>query len=220
MLRPADSCSLVQAANATVDSSRHAGSTRRCRFERITPERSASRRFGTSIAARFGLGFLWEWAKIFSISVVLFFVLRTFLVEAFKIPSGSMERTLLVGDFLLVNKLVYGAEVPFTQQAAARIARSAARRRDRLRVAEDPHEELREAARRRRPATRWRCATASCIRNGVASARALRRRIPTPDIDPCRRMFPVAARLPRARPAKRAVGIPSIAKQLGSVGRP
>ena len=61
-----------------------------------------------------------EWTKIFSISVVLFFVIRTFLVEAFKIPSGSMERTLLVGDFLLVNKLVYGAEVPFTQQAAAR----------------------------------------------------------------------------------------------------
>jgi len=60
------------------------------------------------------LAFLWEWTKIFQISVLLFLVVRTFFVEAFKIPSGSMERTLLVGDFLLVNKLVYGAEVPFT----------------------------------------------------------------------------------------------------------
>jgi signal peptidase I len=62
----------------------------------------------------FGLGFLWEWTKIFWISVLLFLVLRTFIVEAFKIPSGSMERTLLIGDFLLVNKMAYGAEVPFT----------------------------------------------------------------------------------------------------------
>src|SRR5215470_12275788 len=62
------------------------------------------------------LSFLWEWAKIFVVSVLLFFVLHTFFVEAFKIPSGSMERTLLVGDFLLVNKLAYGAEVPFTHR--------------------------------------------------------------------------------------------------------
>ena len=61
-----------------------------------------------------GLGVLWEWAKSFQIAVVLFLVIKTFFVEAFKIPSGSMEGTLLVGDFLLVNKMVYGAEVPFT----------------------------------------------------------------------------------------------------------
>lgn len=58
-------------------------------------------------------GLLWDSAKSFAIAIVLFLVVRAFLVEAFKIPSGSMERTLLVGDFLLVNKLVYGAEVPF-----------------------------------------------------------------------------------------------------------
>ena len=59
---------------------------------------------------------LWEWTKSMTTALLLFFVVRSFLVEAFKIPSGSMERTLLVGDFLLVNKLVYGAEVPFTHR--------------------------------------------------------------------------------------------------------
>lgn len=57
-----------------------------------------------------------EWMKSFIIAVFLFLVVKTFLVEAFKIPTGSMERTLLVGDFLLVNKAVYGAEVPFTTE--------------------------------------------------------------------------------------------------------
>ena len=47
-------------------------------------------------------------------AVMIFLVIRTFLVEAYHIPSGSMEPTLLVGDFLFVNKAVYGAHVPFT----------------------------------------------------------------------------------------------------------
>lgn len=57
---------------------------------------------------------LWEWVKSISVAILLFLVIRTFAVEAFKIPTGSMETTLLVGDFLLVNKAVYGAQVPFT----------------------------------------------------------------------------------------------------------
>src|SRR3954466_2814120 len=86
-----------------------------------TPARAitAEQRVGALRSVNRGAGplsFLWEWAKILAVSVLLFFFLRTFFVEAFKIPSGSMERTLLVGDFLLVNKLAYGAEVPFTHR--------------------------------------------------------------------------------------------------------
>jgi len=65
-------------------------------------------------AARRLVSGVFEWAKSLSLALLLFLVVRSFLVEAFKIPSASMEGTLLVGDFLLVNKLVYGAEVPFT----------------------------------------------------------------------------------------------------------
>jgi signal peptidase I len=65
-------------------------------------------------APRVRLEWLWDWARIILIAFVLFLGLRAFFVEAYKIPSGSMEQTLLIGDFLLVNKLVYGAEVPFT----------------------------------------------------------------------------------------------------------
>lgn len=59
---------------------------------------------------------MWEWTKAISTAILLFLAVRTFLVEAFKIPTGSMEGTLLVGDFLLVNKAVYGAEVPLTHR--------------------------------------------------------------------------------------------------------
>jgi signal peptidase I len=57
---------------------------------------------------------LWDWIKSIGVALVIWFLLRTFLVEAFRIPSGSMENTLLVQDFLFVNKALYGAEVPLT----------------------------------------------------------------------------------------------------------
>jgi signal peptidase I len=64
----------------------------------------------------------WEWTKSFIIAFGLFLIIRTFLVEAFRIPTGSMESTLLVGDFLLVNKAVYGARVPFARARTPAVA--------------------------------------------------------------------------------------------------
>ena len=48
-----------------------------------------------------------EYVEVIVISVVLAFIVRTYIVQAFRIPSGSMEDTLLVGDFLLVSKFLY-----------------------------------------------------------------------------------------------------------------
>lgn len=56
----------------------------------------------------------WEWIKSFAVAIVLFLVIRTFLVQAYTIPSGSMEDTLMIGDYLMANNAIYGARVPFT----------------------------------------------------------------------------------------------------------
>ena len=56
----------------------------------------------------------WDWTKSLGAAVLLFLVLRTFLVQTFVITSSSMEETLLVGDFLILSKLAYGPEIPFT----------------------------------------------------------------------------------------------------------
>jgi signal peptidase I len=58
---------------------------------------------------------LWEWTKSVAIALVIWFFLRALLIQAFRIPSPSMENTLLIGDFLFVNKALYGAELPIVK---------------------------------------------------------------------------------------------------------
>jgi signal peptidase I len=64
-----------------------------------------------------------EYAEAIAIAVVLALFIRTFVVQAFKIPSGSMKPTLLVGDHILVNKFIYGIKIPFTDKILVKLSR-------------------------------------------------------------------------------------------------
>jgi signal peptidase I len=101
--------------------------------DRYLRERDADRSRGSMSTGRW----MWEGVKAVSTAIVLFLLIRTFVVEAFKIPTGSMENTLLVGDFLLVNKAVYGAEIPL---ADARLPAFAAPEREDVIVFLPPHD--------------------------------------------------------------------------------
>jgi len=59
----------------------------------------------------------WEGFKSLAGTIAIFLLLRTFLIEAYRIPSGSMIPALLVGDWLFVNKLRYGPHIPFTRRS-------------------------------------------------------------------------------------------------------
>lgn len=67
------------------------------------------------VSQRSRLRNVWENFKSILGALAIFLVLRAFLVEAYRIPSGSMIPTLLVGDWLFVNKAIYGAHVPFSR---------------------------------------------------------------------------------------------------------
>jgi signal peptidase I len=62
-----------------------------------------------------------EYSRSFFPVILVVFMLRSFLVEPFKIPSGSMMPTLLVGDFILVNKYAYGIRLPVANKKIVEI---------------------------------------------------------------------------------------------------
>lgn len=62
-----------------------------------------------------------EWIESIIIAFFLAMIIRTFVVQAFKIPTGSMRPTLLEGDIILVNKFIYGAKIPFTDSRLPKI---------------------------------------------------------------------------------------------------
>jgi len=74
----------------------------------------AAARGGKSGGGAGGLRRYWEGFKSIAGTIAIFLVLRTFLIEAYRIPSGSMIPTMLIGDWLFVNKLAYGPHIPFT----------------------------------------------------------------------------------------------------------
>jgi len=56
-----------------------------------------------------------EYIEAFAVALLIALVVRTLVIQAFKIPSSSMEDTLLIGDHIFVNKFLYGYHIPFTK---------------------------------------------------------------------------------------------------------
>jgi signal peptidase I len=79
-------------------------------------ETSVEKRGNLTRWQRFQRTVVWEYLQVIVVAFVLVFgFIRPFVVEAFKIPSGSMEDTLLVGDRILVCKFIYGVKIPGTK---------------------------------------------------------------------------------------------------------
>ena len=91
-----------------------------------------------------------EYPKSFFPVLLVVFLLRSFLVEPFKIPSASMLPTLEVGDFILVNKFTYGIRLPIVEQKIVADRRAAARRRHGVPLPGQPVAGLHQARGRRR----------------------------------------------------------------------
>ncbi len=65
-------------------------------------------------SGRFTSAWWWENTKSFGVAIFIVLIIRSSIIEAFKIPSGSMIPTLLVGDHIFVNKFAYGFKLPFS----------------------------------------------------------------------------------------------------------
>jgi signal peptidase I len=94
-------------------------------------------------------------------AVAITLALRTFVIQAFRIPSESMCDTLLVGDFLFVSKLDYGAKIPFTH---LRLPGLHAPRRGEVIVFQWPEDPSKDFIKRciATGGRRWKCATSRC----------------------------------------------------------
>lgn len=90
-----------------------------------------------------------EYAETVGLAILCALVLRAFFFEAFKIPSGSMEPTLLAGDHLFVNKLRYGVRIPFTTKFVLNFAKP---QRGEVVVFRFPAEDARQYVREQREA--------------------------------------------------------------------
>ena len=63
-----------------------------------------------------------EYAEAIVIAVLIAFFIRTFIIQAFKIPSGSMKPTLQIGDHILVTKFIYGVKIPIIRKTFVSIS--------------------------------------------------------------------------------------------------
>ncbi|MFH1074667.1 MAG: signal peptidase I [Candidatus Firestonebacteria bacterium] len=99
--------------------------------EEVTAEAKVEKKVGTHKQET------WDWIKSLISALVIALLIREFVIQAFTIPTGSMESTMLVGDHLFVNKLSYGFKLPFTTKKIMNWGRV---KRDSIVVFLPPHE--------------------------------------------------------------------------------
>ena len=112
-----------------------------------------------SLIQRFRKTVIGEYAEALIWAVALALVLTTFVVQAFKIPSGSMLETLQIGDHLLVNKFLYGLRNPFNDDYLIRGVEPGT---SSCSVTPRIGASTTSSALWAFPATRWRCGTRYC----------------------------------------------------------
>jgi signal peptidase I len=110
-----------------------------------SPHDTAERREPAGRGVAPAVRWAWDSTKLLVIVIGLFLVIRTFAMEAFRIPTGSMENTLLAGDHLLVNKVIYGPRMPLSTR---RLPSLAAPRRGDVIVFMPPHDPERNYVKR------------------------------------------------------------------------